>query len=353
MATIGLMLIENYMDLEINQIKKILIIKPRGIGDIILSTVVLENLHNHFQEAKIDYLVEAFAKEALENIPLINKILIIEKSEIFLKILRKIRNEKYDLVIDLWSNPRTAQITFFSGARFKLGYEYRGRKYAYNLSATTGRGNSHSALHNLELLKSLNIPISSKKIHFYLNENEKQFAERYFFDNNLSKSFVFGIIPSGGWESKRFPAVKWVELCNALIEKLDCKILILWGPGDKDDAEFIKSSLESNSILAPKTNLREMASLISKCNLVIANDSGPMHISAALNIPTLGLFGPTDPNKHGPFSINSDYIIKKDLHCIICNQLKCPFNQECFNQMDINEIIFKVNQLIENNVKTN
>ena len=68
-----------------------------------------------------------------------------------------------------------------------------------------------------------------------------------------------------------------------------------------------------------------MAAIISKCNLVIANDSGPMHISAALGVPTLGIFGPTNPKAHGPYSPNSDYIIKEDLDCIICNKLVCPF----------------------------
>ncbi len=333
------------MKINPERIKKILVIKPRGIGDIVLSTIVLDNLKEHFIHSKIDYLVESFAQDVLKNNPLINKVLTFDKSEFILKTILKVRKEKYDLIIDLWSNPKTAQITFFSGAKFRIGYDYRGRKYAYNLLGTKGRGDKHSALHNLELLKPLGLKIISEKIHYYLDENDISFADNFFISNNLSDKKVIGIIPAGGWDSKRCPKEKWVEICERLLKEFDCKILMLWGPEDFSDAEFIKNKIEE-VILSPHTNLNQMAGLISKCSLILANDSGPMHIAAALKVPTLGLFGPTSPKNHGPFSDKSDYVIKSDLHCIICNKLKCPFNKECFYEMNLDEILDKSKELI-------
>ncbi len=341
------------MKIKANEIKKILVIKPRGIGDIVLSTIVLDNLINHFTNAKIDYLVESFAKEVLDNNPLVNKVLTFNKSDFIFKTIWTIRKEKYDLIIDLWSNPKTAQLTFFSGAKYRIGYSYRGRKYAYNLYGPSERGDYHSALHNLELLYALDVKATSKKIHFYHSTEAKSFADDFFNKNKLSDKIVVGIIPAGGWASKRCPPEKWIDICKEIIQKLNYTVLILWGPGDEEDANFIKSSFEKNCILSPETNLTKMAALISKCNLILANDSGPMHISAALGVPTLGLFGPTDPQKHGPFSENSDYLIISDLHCIICNKLECPFNKECFYQMDIEEILNKCLNLLSKNVKKN
>ena len=124
------------------EIKKILCIKPRGIGDIVLSTIILENLHNHFPNAKIDYLTEHFAKYSVANNPLVNKVLTMHKAEFAIKVAWKIRKEKYDLLIDLWSNPRSAQITFFSGVKYRVGFAYRGRKYAYNILGTSEKGES-------------------------------------------------------------------------------------------------------------------------------------------------------------------------------------------------------------------
>ena len=91
-----------------------------------------------------------------------------------------------------------------------------------------------------------------------------------------------------------------------------------------------------------------MAALISKCTVVVANDSGPMHISAALGIPTLGIFGPTNPKAHGPYSQNSDYVIKDDLECIICNKLICPLQHECMRELPVDKVINKLGQLMKN-----
>lgn len=341
------------MIMKINplEIKKILCIKPRGIGDIILSTIVLENLHYYFPNAQTHYLTEEFAKDAISSHPLVTKVLSYKKNDSIISIIRSIRKEKYDIVFDLYSNPKTAQVTFLSGAKYRIGYAYRGRKYAYNIKSEIGRGESHSAEHNLELLRAAEIPIISKKIKFYLTKNSENFANSLI-NKKIREDNLIGIIPSGGWDSKRCPKERWVQIINKIAEKIYASFLILWGSEDLEDAQYIISQAK-NTILAPKTDLMQLAGLISKCNLVIANDSGPMHLSAALGIPTLGLFGPTDPEKHGPYSENGDYVIKSDLHCIICNKLICPYNKECFNELDIDEIISKSIKLLKLNAKKN
>jgi ADP-heptose:LPS heptosyltransferase len=195
------------------------------------------------------------------------------------------------------------------------------------------------------LLSALSIPIKSKKIHFYISESEKSKAKKYFDEVFKKNELVIGIIPSGGWASKRCDAKKWIEFCEKIYSKYRNKFLILWGPGDENDATQIYYTLKDISVLAPQTDIAEMAGLISLCDLVIANDSGPMHIAAAMKVPTLGIFGPTDPKKHGPYSSNSDYIIKDDLHCIICNKLVCPYNQECMKELSPNHLLSKVENL--------
>jgi lipopolysaccharide heptosyltransferase II len=337
------------MKIDKSEIKKILCIKPRGIGDIILSTIILENLIHYYNDVQIDFLTEDFAVTAVENNPFVHKILSMKKKEFPLKVAARIRKEKYNLVFDLWSNPRSAQITFLSGIKFRAGFAYRGRKYAYNILASSGRGNYHSAEHNLELLKALEIPILSKKIHFYVSEKDDELAKQFLEKIIGTEKKIVGIIPSGGWKSKRCDAFKWVEICKAIAQKYNITFLILWGPDDKEDAAFIKNELGNNALLSPPTTISEMAGFINNCNLVIANDSGPMHISAAIGIPTLGLFGPTNPKMHGPYSDNSDYVIKEDLFCIICNKMQCPYKHECFTELSTHLVLSKVDQLIQKN----
>jgi len=321
-------------------IKKILIIKPRGIGDVVLSTILLDNLKSHFKNATIDYLTEPFAKPAVEHLKDITKVLTMRRDEFPLNVALKIRKEKYDLLIDSWVNPRSALISFLSRVKYRVGFAYRGRKYAYNILATSERGGDHhSAEHNLELLKPLGVPIISKRIQFNVPDNEIKKAENFLSRLLPQNKTVVGILPAGSWPSKKFDKVRWVDICKIIKEKYNVVFLLLWGPGDKDDAEFIHNYFPEDSLMIPDTNLILMSAFIKQCEIIIANDSGPMHIAVALGIPVLGIFGPTDPKGHGPYSANSSYVIKEDLFCIICNRLECPYNHECMKDLPDQKIL--------------
>jgi ADP-heptose:LPS heptosyltransferase len=335
------------MKIDNKKIKKILCIKPRGIGDIILSTIVLENLKAALPNSEIHYLTEEFAKRAVENNPYVSKVLTYNKNKFVLSAIRKVRKEKYDLVFDFWSNPKTAQITFFSGAKYRVGFEKRGRKYAYNFIGKTGSMGKHASEDNLVLLNVLDIPIISKKIIYQTTKEEILFAEDFLnkkFDR--SNNLLIGIIPSGGWQSKRCDALKWIEICKEIQKNIKAKFIILWGPGDEKDAKIISEGLQPTPIMAPKSSFGELSALIEKCDLIIANDSGPMHVAAALGKPTLGIFGPTDPQAHRPYSGNSSYVIHSELDCIMCTKLICPLNHECMLELPAEKVIREIEKLV-------
>ncbi len=340
------------MNIEKEEIKKILCIKPRGIGDILLSTIVLENLKAAFPHSQIHYLTEEFAKRAVENNSFISKILTFKRDDLVFKTINKVRKDKYDLVFDLWSNPKTAQITFLSGAKYRVGFEKRGRKYAYNFLGKNGTMGEHAAEDNLVLLKAFDIPIISKNIIYQTTKDEKQFAEKFFSESNISnEGMLVGIIPSGGWESKRCDPVKWLEICEAIQKKYKAQFVILWGPGDENDSKKISEGLSPTTLMAPKSTFGELSALIEKCDLIIANDSGPMHAAAALGKPTLGIFGPTDPEAHRPYSENSSFVIHSELHCIICTKLVCPYQHECMLELPIERVMKEVEKLTKFNKK--
>ena len=329
------------------EINKILCIKPRGIGDILLSTIVLENLKAAFPYSEIHYLTEEFARRAVENNPFVLKILTFNKKDFVLSIIRKVRKENYDLVLDFWSNPKTAQITFFSGARYRVGYEKRGRRYAYNFRGKNGTMGDHAAEDNLVLLNALNVPIISKRIIYQTSKEERQFAENFLIDLKTRDKVLIGIIPSGGWESKRCDPVKWVEISHEIQKNYKTQFIILWGPGDEKDVKLIAEGLKPAPAISPKSTFGELSALIENCDLIIANDSGPMHASAALGKPTLGIFGPTDPKAHRPYSENSSYVIHSDLHCIVCTKLVCPYNHECMLELPVEKVMNEIQKLMK------
>lgn len=332
------------------EVKKILIIKLRGIGDVVLSTITFDNLKSDFPEATIDFLTDSSSKPGIEGLPQISRVIIFPKGFLArLKLFYNIRKYKYDLVLDFFSNPSTAQITFFSRAKYRGGFPYQGRKWAYNIFGPPERDKFHNAQLHLEFLKNLNLKNDLTNLYFYVSEADKDFSKRWLQKSAEKSNNLFGILPSGGWSSKKCDPEKFAEIAEIVNNKYGMVPLIIWGPDDYNDAAKIKSILLDKAILAPRTSIREMAALIENCLFVIANDSGPMHISTAINIPVLSLHGPTSPYLQGPFGSKHEWINLSELDCITCNLLECPRNHECFNDLPINRIMEKVDTLITKN----
>ncbi|MGE5432080.1 MAG: glycosyltransferase family 9 protein [Syntrophomonadaceae bacterium] len=336
------------MKIDKRKVKRILCIKLRGIGDVILSTVVLDNLRKEFPGAEIDYLTEAPGKAALNGLPLLNEVLILDRKKGLSAIL-EVRSKKYDLVLDFYTNPRTALITFFSGARYRAGFPYKGRSYAYNLKGPSERDKFHAADLHLEFLKNLNLSADSKELHCSLGTGDLQFADEFFSSNFKKNDFVVGLSPSGGWPSKKCDPVKFAEIGDAIAEKLSAKILLIWGPGDKDEALKTKELMKNEAIMAPATDFRQMGALMTKSRFLVANDSGPMHMATALKVPVLSLHGPTDPRLQGPYGNRHEWIRLEELSCIGCNLLECPKNHECFLQLPVDDVMEKVMLIVKKN----
>lgn len=339
------------MTIDKSSVNIILLIKLRGIGDVILSTVVLDNIKTNFPTASIDYLTEKPSEQLLEGLQQINKVLLFNKKDFWgrLKLVQEIRKHKYDLIFDFYSNPFTAQLTFLSGSKYRAGFPYKGRKYAYNLFGPEERGIYHAADLHLEFLKIIGLTVDSNNLHCAVNSESQSFAKSFFDDNFHQDDFVVGISPSGGWQSKKCDPIKFAEIADEVVKQFDAKILVVWGPGDEKESDEIISLMKNQAVKAPVTNIQQMAAIISNCKLLIANDSGPMHISTAVGTPTLSLHGPTDPELQGPYGEKHEWINKNDLHCIICNKLECPYNHECFLELDTQKVIEKVNSLIKKN----
>jgi len=338
-------------DLDKSKINRILIIKLRGIGDVVLSTIVIDNLEIDFPNAKIDYLVESPSASGLSGLKQINNVLIFDRHNFISKValIKSIRKNHYDIVLDFFSNPSTAIITYLSGAKYRIGYPYKGRRYAYNMFGPNERTKFHAAQLHLECLRINDLSFSIKDLHYSINEDSLVFAKKYFTGQSLDNSFVVGICPTGGWASKKCDPEKFAEIANIVINRFNAKVLILWGKSDENDALKIHKLLIRKSILAPLTTIQELAALISKCSILIANDSGPMHMSTAIGTPVLSLHGPTNARLQGPFSLRHEWIQLEDLKCINCNLLDCPLNHECFKNIPAELIIDKTESLIKKN----
>jgi len=340
------------LKLDKSKIKKILVIKFGGIGDILLTTPVLPNLKNYFPEAEIYFLTLRHSRDILIDNPYLTRAFTYDPSEDkSLCLIKNIRSQKYDLVIDLFGNPRTALITFLSGAKYRFGFNFRGRNYAYNIKVKGRGGIVHNVEFNLDSLRTLDIPIVSKKLHLPMNIVHKEFAEEFIKKNNIDARKIIGISKTGGWESKRYKVNDYIELINKLNELYDVNFILIWGNiKEKENCEYIKSKIaKGNAFVIPDSPIRYLGAIIKKCDLIIGNDSGPLHIAVAVGVPTLGIYGPTNPSLQGPYGETNLSVVNEKLRCLYCNLLECPIGNICMTELSKGKIIDKVIELIKIN----
>jgi ADP-heptose:LPS heptosyltransferase len=328
---------------------KILVIKLRGIGDVVLTTAAIDNLRAAFPIVQIDFLTEAPSKEFISRVGGIEDVIVLDKSSP-VKTILDIRRRHYDIVLDFFSNPRTSIITLFSGAKHRVGFAHKSRTYAYNHLASLPSGMVHHVDFNLGLLRCLDIPVKTRTLHFPVLKSESEKASRLITDSFQTKRRVLALVPSGGWPSKRCDPDKMAEFGMAVANQFQMNILIVAGKVDRDDAEQISNILAKAGYvhhLVPEMTLTELGALFKQCDLVLANDCGPMHVSAAVGSRTLGIFGPTPIAYYQPFSRLGAVVHKAELDCIECQLTVCPRHHECFRELDATLVVKAAENLLE------
>lgn len=323
-----------------------MIIKPKAIGDVLLSTPVIENVRHNFPDAEINFLTQSYCIDVLRGNPYLNRILTydIGKGDSSLCLLKNINKQKYDLVIDLFSNPRTALITYNSEARYRIGYKFGWRQLAYNFKVKSRGGEVHNIEFNLDSLRALGLNIITSKPYFYLNEVHSSFAREFIISNNLTGKKIIGFNPAGTWQTKVWLAEYWSKLGKMFGD--DTVILLFWGyEQEKLLAEEIKKNIGSNAVLIPEVNLKYMAALMKQCSLFVSNDTGPMHIAWVCGVNTAAIFGPTNSHLQGPLSKNSLIIKNESLSCLGCNLTKieeCPNSHKCMKGLEPESVYSKL-----------
>ena len=334
-----------------DKIRKILLIKFGGIGDVLLFTPVLPNIRKYFPAAEITVLVEKKAKDIIEDNPYIdNYKTFITGQKNNPSIYKEIKKKKFDLVMDFYGNPRTALITYFSKAKYRAGYTFRMRKYAYNIRAEAFNPGTHNLDFNLKLLEKLNIPITSKEIFVQTNEIHKQNAKEWFDITGANSRNIIGVVVCGGWESKIYKPKDYIELLNIIDKKYSVNFLLIWGNGrEKSQCEEIKKGLGENCFIAPDVNLKTLTEFFKYCSVFIGNDSGPLHLSVTSKNPVLEISGPINPRLQGPYGEQNEYVYLKDLDCIFCNLLECPIGSKCLTDLPKSRIIDAFEKLLSKN----
>ncbi len=281
--------------------EKILIIQTAFPGDVILTLPLLQVLKRELPDTLIDFICIPKTAEILEGNPLINELIVYDKKKSgikgFSELIRKLRKAKYDILISPHRSFRSTLISYFSGAKKTISFDKSAMSFLYNERVKYEQG-MHEIQRNLSLLKP--VGISEKNIlppELFISNAIKTKITEYLKAKNIQPENKFiCIAPGSVWYTKRYPKEKFTELCDLLLEK-DFKIFLTGGIADKSISEFIlKNTINKNVIDATgEFSFKESAELISRAELLITNDSAPLHLANAVGTKVFAIFGATIP----------------------------------------------------------
>jgi len=348
-----------------SKIHKILVIMMGGIGNMIFLTPALKALRKACPSSKIHFLLGPYgAEKVIEGSNLIDKKIVVELEKYKriigkIKLLRKLRKERFSLSItSTGTNPiKSGLLCYLAGMKYRLGENIEGKGFFYNLKASFDK-NSHEVESNISIIQKLGLKIKDKRLYVHRTLKDENFAQRIFASHDLEGRLVIGIHPGSGIQQagfKRWPKERFAQLADQLINNFNASVIICGGSEEISLAHDINELMNSNPIIATdKTSLSEAAALIEKCSLFISNDSGLLHVACAVNTPAIGIYGPTNYKRTGPYS-NSALVIRKELDCSPCynwGKISCP-RLDCFELITVGEILEAVENLLKKKTCTN
>ena len=304
---------------------KIFIELPSWLGDTIMVTPAIENLANFFNDSEITLIGSFVSIETLKNHPKVIKTYILDKNYLSLYMAIKHFGE-CDLFISFRSSFRSKFMRFCISSK---------RKYQFNKNKFI-KGHQVEKYNNF-VNDSLNIDTIANVliVHNEVKQEDK-------------KNKILGINPGASYGSaKRWYPKEFAEVASNLSSEYD--IVIFGGPGEKDIADDIENYLIEKGVnnyknLANKTTIKELISQISSLDLFITGDSGPMHLAAAFQVPTVSIFGPTRDNETSQWMNDKNIIVKKDLECQPCMSRNCPLkHHNCMKLIKAPEVLVAVN----------
>ncbi len=308
---------------------KVLIELPTWLGDCVMATPAIENIVNFYNDAQITFIGSSVSIKAMKNHPKSVKTTVLSKKY---SDLYKVSKElgRFDVFFSFRSSIRSKFLIFLISAKNK--YQFDKNKY---------QDQHQVKKYNDFVNASLKISSSAKKLKLYLDSNVSLLAKL---------KPLLGINPGASYGSaKRWYPQEFAKVASKLSHKYD--IVIFGGPGETDIAndiekELIKNNVKNYQNLAGRTTISELISHVSNLDLFITGDSGPMHVAAAFQVPTVAIFGPTKDKETSQWMNEKNIIVKKNLDCQPCMQRTCPLgHHNCMNLVKAVDVLDAVKSL--------
>jgi len=314
--------------------KRILLVKLSSIGDVVHSLPVAAALRRRFPDAYIAWAVGPAAADVVTGNPHLSETLVVGgKDEEGLgvaslppiaspmRLRRALRERSFEVALDLQGLFKSALLAHLSGARDRIGFRSirEGAFLFYNRWPVRDRRDVHAVEVYLDFAEALGAPREPVEFTIAVSEQDRRAVD----DLLAGRENLAALIPGARWESKRWLPERFAATADALAEEFELTSVVLGGEGDGGLARAIVEAARSPVLdLTGKTSLKQAAEVLRRCRVTVGNDTGPLYVSAAMGTPTVGLFGPTDPRRLGPYGEGHAKVVT-DVECAPCRNRRC------------------------------
>jgi len=331
---------------------RVLVIKLRYVGDVLLATPVLTRLREGFPKARLAMLVNAGTEEVVQGHPAVDEVLVLERESLLRqwRFVRELRDRRFDLVVDLTDGDRSAVLAWLSGASIRLGYNsegrWRGRLYTEIIDAD--RFGMHTVDYHLAVTEALGLTGPPPAPILTVAPEARHAADRLLQEAGIERARPLVCLhPGARWWFKSWPSERFAALADRIQTETAAQALFLGGEQDREVGSRIAARMTTpHRTLIGRTGLKELAAVLERAVLMVSNDNGPMHMAAALGVPVVGLFGPSDSAIWGPWG-EGHHVFYKGLDCRACFHPDCfRGEQNCMRQITLDEVWGSVKEVL-------
>jgi heptosyltransferase-1 len=332
-------------------VNSFLIVRLGSLGDVIHGIPVAAALRTEFPNGRIDWMADPRYIELLDLVTCIDRRIAVDPRTItrgsgrgrFRATIRELRDHHYDAVIDLQGLLKSAMLARSVRAHRTIGFPWKHLREPlarlFYTDAPDPGDATHVIFKNLALLAPLKV--QDLRVRFPLKIPQTSTVEQV--SSRFGPSGYALINPGAAWPNKRWPPERFGAVAAAVVRDFGLRSLVLWGPGEQEIAHRVAEASMGAAEVSPPTTISDLIGISRDARLIISGDTGPLHIAGAVNTPIVALFGPTRPERNGPWGLHDVAISRVD-RCSCVYERRCKKPERCIDDIDVAEVIGAVHR---------